>query len=91
IERYPSGKESITGFTAEPDHYRYVGKDITQAVAASGLTYDEYYALYLAPWNDETLKPDGITSNHASASASPVSTAQAAAAAAPSASSGSPQ
>lgn len=91
IERYPSGKESITGFAAEPDHYRYVGKDIAQAVAASGLTYDEYYALYLAPWNDETLKPDGITSNHASASASPVSTAQAAAAAAPSASSGSPQ
>ncbi|MEE8807554.1 MAG: M15 family metallopeptidase [Lactimicrobium sp.] len=82
IERYPSGKESITGFTAEPDHYRYVGKDIAQAVAASGLTYDEYYALYLAPWNDESLKPNGISTGTSSASpastvsASPSSTAQ---------------
>lgn len=53
ILRYPSGKEQITGYTYEPWHYRYVGVDIAKKVVASGLTYDEYYLLYLAPWKSD--------------------------------------
>lgn len=44
ILRYPQGKEDITGFTFEPWHYRYVGRELAQAVYESGLTYDEYVA-----------------------------------------------
>ena len=57
IERYPRGKEAITGFAFEPSHYRYVGKEIAKEVTESGLTYDEFYCLYLANWTDESLKP----------------------------------
>ena len=49
ILRYPEGKECITGYAYEAWHYRYVGKDIAHAVQESGLTYDEYYSLYLKP------------------------------------------
>ncbi len=47
ILRYPEGKEQITGYTYEPWHYRYIGPELAKKVAASGLTYDEYYMLYL--------------------------------------------
>lgn len=48
ILRYPKGKEKITGFDYEPWHYRYVGIELAEKVYKSGLTYDEYYAYYLA-------------------------------------------
>ena len=48
ILRYPEGKECITGYSYESWHYRYVGKELAHAVQKSGLTYDEYYCLYLA-------------------------------------------
>lgn len=57
IERYPRGKEEITGFAFEPSHYRYVGTETAKEVRESGLTYDEFYCLYLASWSDESLKP----------------------------------
>ncbi len=57
IERYPEGKEDITGFPAESDHYRYVGEELAKAIKESNLTYDEYYMLYLAEWNDEAYNP----------------------------------
>lgn len=47
ILRYPKGKEAITGYDYEPWHFRYLGKDLAQAVYYSKLTYDEYYARYL--------------------------------------------
>ncbi len=47
ILRYPEGKEHITGYSYEPWHYRYVGKDLASKVFESGLTYDEYYAYYM--------------------------------------------
>ncbi len=56
ILRYPQGKEAITGFSYEPSHYRYVGKETAKQVTESGLTYDEFYCLYLANWTDESLK-----------------------------------
>lgn len=57
IQRYPQGKEAITGFSFEPSHYRYVGTETAKQVSESGLTYDEFYCLYLASWTDESLKP----------------------------------
>ena len=30
------------------------------AVKQSQLTFDEFYAVYLAPWEDETLKPSQV-------------------------------
>lgn len=41
ILRYPRGKEEITGYQFEPWHFRYVGKDLANALHQSGLTLDE--------------------------------------------------
>ncbi|MBP3891523.1 MAG: M15 family metallopeptidase [Solobacterium sp.] len=57
IIRFPEGKEQITGYIFESWHYRYLGKELAQAVVASGLTYDEFYCLYLKPWDNEENKP----------------------------------
>lgn len=48
IHRYPEGKTSITGYSYESWHYRYLGVELATAIYDSGLTYDEYFALYLA-------------------------------------------
>lgn len=42
ILRYPSGKESITGYAFEAWHYRYVGVDPATAMHDSGQTLEEY-------------------------------------------------
>lgn len=42
IIRYPSGKESITGYQYEPWHIRYVGVDVAKVIMASGITLEEY-------------------------------------------------
>lgn len=47
ILRYPEGKETLTGYEAEPWHWRYVGIELATKVYNSGLTYDEYFMLYL--------------------------------------------
>lgn len=44
IIRYPEGKDSLTGYSYEPWHLRYLGKDLAKKVTESKLTYDEYYA-----------------------------------------------
>ncbi|WP_027088502.1 M15 family metallopeptidase [Thomasclavelia saccharogumia] len=44
IIRYPEGKDSLTGYSYEPWHLRYLGKDLAKKVTKSKLTYDEYYA-----------------------------------------------
>lgn len=46
--RYPSGKESWTGYTYESWHYRYVGATLAARLKVSGLTMEEYF--HLAPW-----------------------------------------
>lgn len=48
IERYLEGKEYLTGFEAEAWHYRYLGVDLATKVYEEGITYDEYYAFYMA-------------------------------------------
>lgn len=57
ILRYPSGKESITGYNYEPWHFRYVGVDLATALYESGLTLDEALP-YLQTAND-TLRHNG--------------------------------
>jgi D-alanyl-D-alanine carboxypeptidase len=39
---YPQGKESVTGYTYEPWHIRYVGLPLSEKVAESGLTLTEF-------------------------------------------------
>ena len=47
IVRYPKGKQHITQFIEEPWHLRYLGIELATKVHDSGLTYDEYYDLYM--------------------------------------------
>ena len=47
IQRYPEGKSDVTGYNNEAWHYRYLGVDLATKVHDSGLTYDEYYVMYL--------------------------------------------
>jgi len=47
ILRYQKGKEDISGYKYEPWHYRYVGKEIAATLYSTGMTYDEYAAIYL--------------------------------------------
>lgn len=42
IIRYPSGKESITGYVYEPWHVRYVGEQVSKEIYESGLCLEEY-------------------------------------------------
>ena len=42
IERYPAGKESVTGIAHEPWHFRYVGVPQAEEIAGRGLTLEEY-------------------------------------------------
>lgn len=42
IQRYPPGKEDITGISTEPWHYRYVGRENAPKIAESGLALEEY-------------------------------------------------
>ena len=48
ILRYPENKEEITGYAYEPWHYRYVGLDAASKINEVGITFDEYYAYYVA-------------------------------------------
>ena len=41
IQRYPEGKQPITGVAFEPWHYRYVGVALARAMQGSDLTLDE--------------------------------------------------
>ena len=43
IERYPEGKEGVTGIVYSPWNYRYVGEEEARKIHDSGLTMEEYY------------------------------------------------
>lgn len=47
IERYPEGKEYLTGYSFESWHWRYVGVEAAKIIYEENLTYDEYYAYYI--------------------------------------------
>lgn len=42
ILRYPKGKEDITGYTYEPWHYRFVGREAATNIYFADLTLEEY-------------------------------------------------
>ena len=42
IQRYPSGKQSITGVAGEAWHYRYVGTELGRLLDKNNLTFDEF-------------------------------------------------
>ena len=42
ILRFPEGKESVTGYSYEPWHYRFVGIDAATEIYEGGLTLEEY-------------------------------------------------
>lgn len=44
IQRYPAGKEAVTGIAHEPWHFRYVGTPHAESIARQGLTLEEYLA-----------------------------------------------
>lgn len=46
IERYPLGKEQITGIAHEPWHFRYVGCPHAEILTAQNLTLEEYIKNY---------------------------------------------
>ncbi len=48
ILRYPEGKEHITGYNTESWHFRYVGKEAAKVIHDEDITFDEYYAYYIA-------------------------------------------
>lgn len=47
ILRYPENKEYITGYSYEPWHYCYVGKETAKKIYEENITYEEYYEYYL--------------------------------------------
>jgi len=47
IERYPKGKEYLTGYNFESWHWRYVGVETAIKIVEEQITFDEYYAFYL--------------------------------------------
>lgn len=42
IQRYPKGKEAITGISHEPWHFRYVGNPHSQIISDNNFTLEEY-------------------------------------------------
>lgn len=45
IERYPKGKENITGISHEPWHFRFVGYPHSKIIKQKGVTFEEYITL----------------------------------------------
>lgn len=46
ILRFPEGKEDITGYASEINHYRYVGKEAASVIHSNNITLEEYIANY---------------------------------------------
>lgn len=42
IERYPKGKEAVTGIGHEPWHFRYIGTKHARILTEAGMTLEEY-------------------------------------------------
>ena len=47
ILRYPKGKESITKYSYESWHYRYVGVEIASFIKKNNITFEEYYVRFI--------------------------------------------
>ena len=60
IIRYPEGKELITGYSYEPWHLRYVGKELAKHLYENDLTLEEYYEFEIDPLYYEGFTYDNI-------------------------------
>jgi LAS superfamily LD-carboxypeptidase LdcB len=47
IMRYPEGSETLTGYSYESWHYRYVGTEVAKYIYENNMTFDEYYAYFI--------------------------------------------
>lgn len=47
IRRFTKKYELITGFRNEPWHFRYVGEKIAKKIHEKGMSYEEYWAIFL--------------------------------------------
>lgn len=60
VERYPAGKEQVTGIGHEPWHFRYVGTPHAQIMKQEGMVLEEYipflrrFAHGINPYQTET-------------------------------------
>ena len=54
VERYPKGKEAITGIAHEPWHFRYIGAPHAAIMTTLGLTLEEYHAFLKKYLHGET-------------------------------------
>ncbi len=52
ILRYPQGKEEITGYSYEPWHYRYVGKELAKKINDKDITLEEYLGINYPIYTD---------------------------------------
>ncbi|QXM07132.1 M15 family metallopeptidase [Crassaminicella indica] len=43
IVRYPKGKEAITGYSYEPWHIRYVGREVAEYIFKRNITLEEFF------------------------------------------------
>jgi len=57
VERYPDGKEGVTGIANEPWHFRYVGVPHAALMEQNGFTLEEYLSwLRMFPYGGEPLR-----------------------------------
>lgn len=49
IQRYPDGKQDVTGIIFEPWHYRYVGKENAEEINRLGMCLEEYIEYLQGP------------------------------------------
>lgn len=64
ILRCLPGKESITGYSYEPWHFRYVGKEVAREISRRGVTFEEYMTA-VVPY------PEGMDTSSSGASSAP--------------------
>lgn len=57
VERYPAGKEALTGIGHEPWHFRYVGTPHARILTEQRLVLEEYVPLLA--WNQRQKRPEG--------------------------------
>lgn len=49
VVRYPDGQQGVVGYTYEPWHMRFVGKELAAEVQKSGQTLEQFFGLPNAP------------------------------------------
>ena len=75
VMSYPRGKTTVTCYTYEPWHFRYVGRKAAAAIRASGLTLREYLwrqQTTLAPTPTPTPTPTPVATPTPTATPTPV-------------------